>query len=65
MVMQPTADYLVGGSNPGRVNMAAAPPTTVDRPGFQLPTYNPAVSCGTIQRRCDSNVPPHCLEPSE
>ena len=29
-LMKPTEDGLVGGSNPGRANMAAAPPTTVD-----------------------------------
>ena len=38
MVMQPTADFLVGGSNPGRANMAAAPQTTADRLGFEPPT---------------------------
>ena len=38
MVMQLTANFLVGGSNPGRANMAVAPPTTVDRPGFEPPT---------------------------
>ena len=53
MVMQPTADCLVGGSNPGQANMAAAPPTTVDRQGFELPTYNSAVCCVTIQPRFD------------
>ena len=37
MVMQPTTDPLVGGSNPSHANMAAAP-TTVDRPGFEPPT---------------------------
>ena len=39
MVMQLTADFLVGNLNPGRANMAAAaPPTTVDRSGFEPPT---------------------------
>ena len=37
MVMQPTADFLVAGSNPGGVNVA--PPTrAVGRPGFKPPT---------------------------
>ena len=35
MVMQPTADYLVGGLDPGRAKMAAVPPATFDRPGFE------------------------------
>ena len=38
MVMQLTADLLVGGSNPSRANMAAVPPTTVVRLGLELPT---------------------------
>ena len=48
MVMQLTADLLVGGSNPGRVNMAAALPTTVDQPRFEPPTQDFAVGCVTI-----------------
>ena len=38
MVMQPTADFLVGGSDPGQAKMPAATPTTVDRPRFESPT---------------------------
>ena len=38
MVIQPTAGFLIGGSNPGQVNMAAALPTIVHRPGFKPPT---------------------------
>ena len=48
MVMQPTANFFVAGSNPGRANMAAAPPMTVDRQGFEPPTKKPAASCVTI-----------------
>ena len=42
MVMQLTGVFLVGGSNPGRVNMAPPPPPppTVGRPGFEPPTKN-------------------------
>ena len=49
MVMQPIAVFLVGGSNPGWANMAAAPPATVDRPGFEPPTQNSAVGYVTIR----------------
>ena len=61
MVMQPTAEFLVGGSNPGRANMAAALAMTVDGQGFETPTqkYHSTRVC------CDSNMPPHCLEPSD
>ena len=38
MVMQLTGDFLVCGSNPGRANMAAVAPTTIDRPGFEPST---------------------------
>ena len=38
MVMQAAVDLLVGGSNPGAANTAAAPQATVDRPGFEPPT---------------------------
>ena len=38
MVMQPAADFLVGGSNPGRANAAAPPPTTA---GLQESTLRP------------------------
>ena len=49
MVMQPTADLLVGGANPGRANMAAGPPITVDRQGFQPLTKKSAPRCVTIR----------------
>ena len=49
MVMPPTADFLVPGSNPGRANMAAAPPMTVDRQGFEPPTKKNAAGCVTIR----------------
>jgi hypothetical protein len=66
MVVQLTADLLVGGSNPGRVNMAPLPPPTVDPPGFEPPTENFASAALPFDRRlCDSDEPPHCLEPSE
>ena len=48
-VMQPTADFFVAGSNPGRANMAAAPPMTVDRQGFEPPIKKSAAGCVTIQ----------------
>ena len=48
MVVQPAADFLVGGSNPGRVHMPAAPPMAVDWQGFELPTAKTAVGCTTI-----------------
>ena len=49
MAMQLTADFLVGGSNPGRVNMAAVPAMTVDRPGFEPPTQKSAAGYVTIR----------------
>ena len=67
MVMQLTGVFLVGGSNPGRVNTAAPPPPpTVSRPGFEPPTEDFASAAIPFDRRlCDSNKLPHCLEPSE
>ena len=38
MVIQTTADFLVGGSNPVRAKIAVPPPTTVSRPGSEPPT---------------------------
>ena len=38
MVMQATSDFLVGGSNPGRANVAAPLPMTIDLPVFKPPT---------------------------
>ena len=66
MVMQLTGVFLVGGSNPGRVNTAPSPPPTVGRPGFKLPTENFASAALPFDRRlCESDKLPHCLEPSE
>ena len=49
MVMQPSADFLVGGSNSGRAHMAAAAPMAVDQQGFELPTEKSAVGRTTIR----------------
>ena len=66
LVMQPAAGLLVGGSSAGGVNTAPAPPPTVGRPGFEPPTENFAsVALPSDQRGCDSEMLPHCLEPSE
>ena len=67
MVMQLTGVFMVGGSNPGRANMALPPPTTVDRPGFvdrRLKTLHSG-ALPFDRRWCDSDMPPHCLEPAE
>ena len=66
MVMQLNADLLFGGSNPNWANMATLPPLTVGRPGFEPPTENFVSAALPFDRRwCDSDMPPHCLEPSE
>ena len=66
MVVQLTGVFLVGGSNPGRVNTAPLPPPIIGRPGFEPPTENFASAALPFDRRwCDSDMPPHCLEPSE
>ena len=66
MVMQLTGDFLVGGSNPGRVNTAPPPPPTVRRPGFEPPTENFALAVLPFDRQlCNRGKLPHCLEPSE
>ena len=66
MVMQLTADFLVGGSNPGGANAAPPTPPAVGRPGFEPPTENSASSALPFDRRwCESDTSPHCLEPSE
>ena len=49
IVMQRAADFLVGGSNDGRANMAAALAMAVDRRGFKPPSKKSAVECGTIR----------------
>ena len=59
MVMQLTAIFLVGGSNPGRAKMAVPP--KVSRPGFEPPTENFASAVLPFDRRlCDSDNLPHC-----
>ena len=65
MVMQLTTVFLVGGSNPSRVNMAPPPPA-VGRPRFEPPTDNFASAALPFDRRlCDTDKLPHCLEPSQ
>ena len=49
MVMQPIADFFIAGSNPGRANMAAAAPMTVDWQGFEPPTKKSAAGRVTIR----------------
>ena len=49
MVMQPTADFLFGGSNPCQGKMPAASLMTVARQGFEPPTKMSAVGCVTIR----------------
>ena len=65
--MQPAAVFLVGGSKLGRMNTAPPPPLpTVGRPGFEPPTKNLASAALPFnQLLCDSDMLPHCLEPSE
>ena len=62
MVMQLTRVLKVGG----RPNMALPPPLTIRRPGFEPSPKNFASAALPFDRRwCDSDMPPHCLEPSE
>ena len=68
MVMQPTADFLVGGSNPGWANMAAA--AARRRQSFDQDSNCQLKNLQSTALPfdwgwCDSNKPPHCLEPSE
>ena len=66
MVMQPAAVFLVNGLNPRRMNTAPPPPPTVGRRGFELPNVNLASAVLPFnQLLCDSDMLPHCLEPSE
>ena len=74
MVMQQVADFLVGGSNPGEVNMPPPPPKV---PAAAAPKVHPAR--GSNQRllaphpaalpfdqQLYANLHlPHCLEPSQ
>ena len=65
MAMQLTAAFTVAGSNPGQVNLAPPPPT-VGRPGFEPPTKNFVLAALPFhQRWSDSDLLPHCLEPSQ
>ena len=64
--MQLAADLLVGGWNPDRANMASLPPPTVDRLGFEPQTEVFASAALPFDRPlCDSDMPSHCLEPSQ
>ena len=58
---------MVGGSSPGRANLAPPPPPpTVGQPGFEPPSKNFVLAALPFDRRwCDRDMPPHCLEPSE
>ena len=49
MVMQTAAYFFVAGSNPSRANMAAAPPMTVDRQGFESLTKKSAAAAVPVQ----------------
>ena len=63
MVMQRPMDFLVGGSNPGTVNMPPRPqksgPTRI-----RTAELRPAV-LPFDQQLCVNNMLPHCLEPSQ
>ena len=64
--MQLTADLLVGGSNLDRAHMVPLPPPIVGQPRFEPLTENFASAALPFDRRwCDSDMPPHCLKPSE
>ena len=68
MVMQLTAAFFVGGSNPAGVNTPPPPPPppTVNRPGFELPTKNfVSAALPFDQQLFDSRKLPHCLEPDQ
>ena len=59
MVMPAAADLLVGSSNPGTANVAAAARTR----SYDLKSCN-RVRYHSAKAGCDINVSPHCLEPS-
>ena len=66
MVMQAAADFLVGGSNPGAANTAAAPPpASINRDSNRRPKIlQPGAlpfNRGWMSHKCVS----HCLEPSQ
>ena len=66
MAMQRVANFLVGGSDPGRAYMSAAPPTTVHPAGFELLALKicDQLHYNSTTLGCRSSVFPHCLEPS-
>ena len=49
--MQPTGVPLVGGSNPGRANLAPPPARKGTRPGFEPPTANLTPAALPLDRR--------------
>ena len=49
--MQPTGVPLVGGSNPGRANLAPPPARKGTRPGFEPPTANLTAAALPLDRR--------------
>ena len=63
MVMQPTADLLVGGSNPSWAKIPAVPPTTIYRPGFESPCPEPPQRGMALRWGHPSALRPrvHCL----
>ena len=70
MVMQLTGVFMVGGSNPGRANMALPPPPTADDSRLTRIRTADLKSCSRPRYHstgvwCYSCIPPHCLEPSE
>ena len=66
MVMEAATDFLVGGSNPGAANMAAAPPpASTDQDSNRRPKILQRVRYHSTGAGCDINVSPHCLEPSQ
>ena len=70
MVMQQAMDFLVGGSNPGEVNMPPPPPAAVPkeypaRGSNQRPLVPHSAALPSDQQLYDSLHLPHCLEPSK
>ena len=65
--MQLTVDFLVGGSNPGRVKMPG-PPAPPQRGASQDSNHRPCLLLPAAlpfdQQLCVSVTLPHCLEPS-
>ena len=66
MVMQAAVDFLVGGSNPGAADTAAAPPAVSTHQDSNRRPKNLQLSAlpfdrGWMRHKCVS----HCLEPSQ